>query len=144
MHAARLVSRLPRLFHHDRLLILRHFDVPVEFRADVFGQTQRLLFFAVREEQLPRRVVEVAQPAEQLAAVGMAGETVDLLDLGLHLVTPAVDPHFRLALDELPAQFPGLAFSHAVEREVDLDEAVGHHGPAMVIEMLGVRGESGA
>ena len=42
-------------------------------------------------------------------------------------------------LDTLPGQFPGLEVPHAVEREVDLDEGVGHHGPSMVIEMLGVR-----
>jgi SAM-dependent methyltransferase len=42
-------------------------------------------------------------------------------------------------LAELPGQFPGLEFTHAVEREVDLAESVGHHGAAMVIEMVGVR-----
>lgn len=41
-------------------------------------------------------------------------------------------------LAELKAQFAGLTFTHAVEREVDLGEGVGHRGKAMVIEIEAV------
>lgn len=40
-------------------------------------------------------------------------------------------------LAELRGQFPGLAWEHAVEVEVELAEGPGHRGPAMVIEMVG-------
>jgi SAM-dependent methyltransferase len=40
-------------------------------------------------------------------------------------------------LEELRAQFPGLAWDQAVEHEVDLAEGSGHRGAAMVIEMIG-------
>lgn len=43
-------------------------------------------------------------------------------------------------LEELKGQFPGLVFEHAVEREVELGEGVGHRGLAMVIEMVGRKG----
>jgi SAM-dependent methyltransferase len=39
--------------------------------------------------------------------------------------------------DVLRGQFPGVAWDVAVEREVELDEGVGHRGLAMVIEMVG-------
>jgi SAM-dependent methyltransferase len=39
-------------------------------------------------------------------------------------------------LDELLTQFPGLDLK-GEEKEVDLLESVGHHGPAMVIELTG-------
>ena len=42
-------------------------------------------------------------------------------------------------LGELKAQFEGLVFEHALEREVELGEGVGHRGLAMVIELVGVR-----
>jgi SAM-dependent methyltransferase len=42
-------------------------------------------------------------------------------------------------LDEVRAEFPGVEFEQAVEREVDLREGVGHHGLAMVIEMVGTK-----
>lgn len=42
-------------------------------------------------------------------------------------------------LDELRGQFPGLAWEHAVEREVELAEGAGHRGAAMVIELFGRR-----
>jgi hypothetical protein len=40
----------------------------------------------------------------------------------------------------LRGQFPGLVLEHAVEREVDLGEGVGHRGLAMVIEIVGRKG----
>jgi SAM-dependent methyltransferase len=43
-------------------------------------------------------------------------------------------------LTELKGQFPGVVFDHAVEREVELGEGVGHRGKAMVIEMVGRKG----
>lgn len=42
-------------------------------------------------------------------------------------------------LAELRGEFPEIEFEHAVEREVELQEGVGHVGPAMVIEMLGTK-----
>ncbi len=39
---------------------------------------------------------------------------------------------------ELASRFPGLSLA-TVETEVELDESVGHHGLAMVIEMVGRR-----
>ncbi len=42
-------------------------------------------------------------------------------------------------VDELTEGFPGVDFDYAREREVDLQEAVGHQGPAMVIEMVGMK-----
>lgn len=42
-------------------------------------------------------------------------------------------------LAELRGEFPGIEFEHAVEREVDLQEGVGHVGMAMVIEILGTK-----
>jgi SAM-dependent methyltransferase len=42
-------------------------------------------------------------------------------------------------LDELREQYAGLDLEHAEEREVELMEADGHRGPAMVIELLGTR-----
>lgn len=42
-------------------------------------------------------------------------------------------------LGALKSQFPGLAWDHAVEREVTLEEGAGHRGAAMVIEMVGRR-----
>lgn len=43
-------------------------------------------------------------------------------------------------LEALKGQFPGVVFGHAVEREVELGEGVGHRGKAMVIEMVGKKG----
>lgn len=43
-------------------------------------------------------------------------------------------------LEALRGQFPGVAWEHAVEREVELAEGAGHRGAAMVIEMIGRRG----
>ncbi len=43
-------------------------------------------------------------------------------------------------LDVVRGEFPGIEWEHAVEREVDLQEGVGHRGLAMVIEMLGTKG----
>jgi SAM-dependent methyltransferase len=42
-------------------------------------------------------------------------------------------------LAELRSQFPPLVWEHAVEREVELAEGMGHRGAAMVIEMIGRR-----
>jgi len=42
-------------------------------------------------------------------------------------------------LDVVRGEFPGVEFEQAVEHEVDLNEGVGHVGPAMVIEMVGVK-----
>ena len=42
-------------------------------------------------------------------------------------------------LEELKGQFPGLVFEHAVEREVELGEGVGHRGKAMTIEIVAHR-----
>lgn len=42
-------------------------------------------------------------------------------------------------LAALRAQFPQLVWEHAVEREVELAEGIGHRGAAMVIEMIGRR-----
>jgi SAM-dependent methyltransferase len=41
-------------------------------------------------------------------------------------------------LEELKTQFPGLDLT-GEEKEVDLRESVGHHGPAMVIELTGIK-----
>lgn len=42
-------------------------------------------------------------------------------------------------LRELQADFAGLAWTTAVECEVQLDEAPGHHGPALVNRLVGIR-----
>ncbi len=44
--------------------------------------------------------------------------------------------------ESLRKQFPGVAWSHLQEKEVDLRESVGHFGMAWVIEGLGVSGPS--
>jgi hypothetical protein len=41
-------------------------------------------------------------------------------------------------LDELMDQFPGLNLV-GEEKEVELQEAAGHRGPAMVIELMGIK-----
>jgi SAM-dependent methyltransferase len=47
-------------------------------------------------------------------------------------------------LELLKKQYAGLDLDHALEREVDLDEAEGHRGPAMVIELSGNKPEAGS
>ena len=42
-------------------------------------------------------------------------------------------------LNVLKKQFPDVVFGHAVEREVELAEGIGHRGAAMVIELVGRR-----
>jgi len=42
-------------------------------------------------------------------------------------------------LEELKGQFPGLVFEHALEREAELAEGVGHRGKAMTIEIVAQR-----
>ena len=42
-------------------------------------------------------------------------------------------------LEEVRNEFPGVEIEHAIEHEVELNEGVGHVGPAMVIEMLGAK-----
>lgn len=42
-------------------------------------------------------------------------------------------------LQELKTQFPGVTLRTAREVEVALDEAAGHRGPAMVLELVGTR-----
>lgn len=45
-------------------------------------------------------------------------------------------------LDELKRQYAGLDLLSAEEKEIELDEGKGHRGPAMVIEIVGVKPEA--
>ena len=49
------------------------------------------------------------------------------------------DPELLYDLHEIRDEFPGVEVDHAVEHEVDLEEGVGHDGPAMVIELVATK-----
>lgn len=88
----------------------------------------------------PKAMVEVHRRAAQSLAPGGTLILVSFSKAQLGR-TSGGPPDIDLLhdLEELKGQFPGLELDHAEEREVDLQEADGHKGPAMVIEITGTK-----
>ena len=71
------------------------------------GHVERGLLLALDQEQTARRCLEGSQPAQKVILIGMAGEAVDLGDLGLRPEDLAVDPDLGSPLEDLPAERAG-------------------------------------
>src|SRR5436190_8351166 len=65
----------------DALEVLRRARGPAELLADELAQRLRAGRLAVVEHELARSALEVAQPAEYLAAIGVGREAVERDDL---------------------------------------------------------------
>lgn len=83
--------------------------------------------------ELHRRVASCLKPGGTLIYVGFAKAQLGRPSGG----PPREDWLHDLAV--VREEFPGVELEHAVEREVDLQEGVGHVGAAMVIELLGTK-----
>ena len=62
--------------------VLRDGDLPAPVPAQLVGEGERDLLFAVGQEQAPRRRFEGVQPSEEPSPVGVGREAQDLLDAG--------------------------------------------------------------
>ena len=94
----------PTLLQLHHLLIFRHGDFEVQRFADVLGEAERDFFFAVGDEKLARRRLEIAEPFHQPVAVGVAGDALDLRHPGADQARAAVDADLAVAVEDLPAQ----------------------------------------
>ncbi|MFN2371912.1 MAG: cyclopropane-fatty-acyl-phospholipid synthase family protein [Candidatus Krumholzibacteriia bacterium] len=83
--------------------------------------------------ELHRRVAGCLKPGGTLVYIGFAKAQFGRSSGG----PPRED--WLHELDVVREEFPAIELEHAVEREVDLQEGVGHVGQAMVIEMLGAK-----
>lgn len=83
--------------------------------------------------ELHRRVAQCLRPGGSLIFTSFSKAQLGRTSGGPPQLELLHDP------DEIKGEFPGVEFEHAIEHEVELNEGVGHVGPAMVIEMLGTK-----